>query len=287
MAETYREALARAFSLLQEAGLNPQIAEWLCLALTGYSKATWLLSLDEPIPLEQAEQLTSWLERVLKGEPYQYVLGRQDFYGREFLVNPAVLIPRPETELLVEQVLDKVKKLWPSGLLTGVDVGTGSGVIAITLDLEMRPRRLEMLAVDISPQALEVARANAEKHQARVTFLESDLLAELIRRQCKVDLLVSNPPYIPVEERDNLERQVVDFEPHLALFAEEKGLAVYRRLIQEARHVLKTPGLLAFEVGMGQAAAVAQLIKQHFPQATCEIKKDFRGIERMVLGLMS
>lgn len=309
MVETYRQALARAFSLLETSGINPQIAEWLCLHLTGYSKAKWLLSLDQPIPMEQARQLTSWLERVVSGEPYQYVIGRQDFFGREFIVNPAVLIPRPETELLVEQVLHKLEQIWPDSSLTGVDVGTGSGVIAITLDLEMNqredmspmpdqkadtyaqaslesPRRLEMLAVDISTYALAVAKENARKLQANVSFWQSDLLEILIEQERQVDFIVSNPPYIPLSERNQLERNVVDFEPHLALFAEENGLYFYQEITKQARVVLNSPGLLAFEVGMGQAQAVSALIQDTLPQARCEIKKDLSGIERIVLAII-
>lgn len=293
-ARTYRQALKGAFSLLEEADENRQLAEWLLSHLCQCSKTEWLEKLDEPIPREQVASLMSWLERILAGEPYQYVIGVHDFYGREFQVSPAVLIPRPETELLVEQVLHKLKEIWPERRgLTGVDVGTGSGVIAITLDLEANQQVesrqanepfLHMFAVDISADALQVAQANAARLASSVTFFQSDLLQTLLAREVKLDLIISNPPYIPYADREQLADNVVHYEPHIALFAEENGLYFYRQIIEQAPSLLQFPSLLAFEVGFGQAEAVISLIKQRFPQANCELKKDLRGIERIVLA---
>lgn len=282
---TYREALLRASSLLERADKNPKIAEWISLHLLQCTRMEWLEKLNRDIPVEHWQTLSQWVKRVAAGEPYQYIIGVQEFYGREFDVSPAVLIPRPETEVLVEQVLQKRNEVWPiDRKIKGVDIGTGSGAIAITLALE--GKNMEMLAVDISVEALEVARQNAEKHSASVSFLQSDILQTLSFSKQTVDLIVSNPPYITYAEKEQLDRNVVDYEPHLALFANEDGLYFYRQIIKQSVQVLRSPGVLAFEVGMGQAEFVASMIKQTYPQATCAIKKDLRGIDRIVLGMI-
>jgi release factor glutamine methyltransferase len=280
---TYREALLRASSLLQEAEINPKIAEWLLLHLIQVNRTEWMEYINSEIAFSQWEIYSAWFQRVITGEPYQYITGIEEFYGREFSVSPAVLIPRPETELLVDQVLHNRSTRWSTEeQISGVDVGTGSGAISVTLALECAS--LAMTAVDISREALRVAQANATKLQANVQFLRSDLLTALIEKKQKVDIIVSNPPYIPKEQKAELDRNVVDFEPHLALFATEDGLFFYREIIKQAVIVLNPKGMLAFEVGLGQADQVVDLIKQHFPQAECQVKKDLQGIQRMVFA---
>jgi release factor glutamine methyltransferase len=280
---TYREALLRASSLLQEAEINPKIAEWLLLHLIQVNRTEWMEYINSEIAFSQWEIYSAWFQRVITGEPYQYITGIEEFYGREFSVSPAVLIPRPETELLVDQVLHNRSTRWSTEeQISGVDVGTGSGAISVTLALECAS--LAMTAVDISREALRVAQANATKLQANVQFLHSDLLTALIEKKQKVDIIVSNPPYIPKEQKAELDRNVVDFEPHLALFATEDGLFFYREIIKQAVIVLNPKGMLAFEVGLGQADQVVDLIKQHFPQAECQVKKDLQGIQRMVFA---
>jgi release factor glutamine methyltransferase len=282
---TYREALLRASSLLQAAEINPKIADWLLLHLLQVNRTQWIEYINRAVPSSHWAKYSEWIQRVIAGEPYQYMTGVEEFYGREFSVSPAVLIPRPETELLVEQVLHFRNKLWSTEeQITGVDVGTGSGAIAVTLALECAS--LEMTAVDISGEALEVAQANTAKHKAKVQFIHSDLLTALIEGEQKVDVIVSNPPYIPTEQKAELDRNVVDFEPHLALFASEDGLFFYREIIKQAKDVLNPKGMLAFEVGLGQAEQVVALLTEHFPQAECQVKKDLHGVERMVLAFI-
>jgi release factor glutamine methyltransferase len=211
-----------------------------------------------------------YLDERLKGKPTQYITKRQEFYGREFMVSRDVLIPRPETELLVETVL----KLKPApGIL--IDIGTGSGAIAVTLSLELeRP----VVATDLSFEACAIARSNAIKLGARVQFLEADLFKPFA--DGIADIVVSNPPYIPFSDRASLQREVRDWEPSLALFGGPTGTAIYERLIPEAKRVLKPGGILALEIGFGQSEAVEELAagwvnRQFFP--------DLAGIPRVLV----
>ena len=211
-----------------------------------------------------------YLDERMKGKPTQYITKRQEFYGREFRVSRDVLIPRPETELLVETIV----KLNPQpGIL--IDIGTGSGAIAITLALELDRR---FIATDLSFAAIEVAKANAVRLGAQVDFLTTDLFRSIASESA--DIIVSNPPYVPLADRDSLQREVRDWEPSLALFGGASGLCVYQRLIPEARRVLKPGGLLALEIGAGQSETLSTLAPdwrnvQFFP--------DLAGIPRVML----
>jgi len=211
-----------------------------------------------------------YLDERIKGKPIQYITRRQEFFGREFRVTPDVLIPRPETELLVETVL----KLRPT-LGTFVDVGTGSGCIAVTLALE---RNVSGYAVDLSAKALLVARNNASAHGAEVRFVRGDLLSPFA--DGVFDVVVSNPPYVPLRDLTGMQREVRDWEPHLALFAGQSGMGVYERLAPEAWRVLKPGGLLAMELGFGQAEGVAALVRAW---KGVEILADFAGIPRVLV----
>jgi release factor glutamine methyltransferase len=216
----------------------------------------------------EGERFESLLQRRLAFEPMQYILGEQEFFGLLFEVTPDVLIPRPETEHLVEAVLRLKEK---SVIL---DVGTGSGAIAIALAYRLPESRVT--AVDISPAALGVARRNARRHGVdhRITFLESDLLASV---EAEFDVVVSNPPY--VAEIEVLEPQVDRYEPHSALYAGPTGLEIYQRLIPQARKHLRPGGWLLMEMGFGQSDAL-----QHLLRDWCRVSvlKDLQGIPRIV-----
>ena len=213
-----------------------------------------------------------YLNDRMKGKPTQYITGNQEFYGRDFRVNPAVLIPRPETEHLVEAVLTALQN--PARIL---DVGTGSGAIAITLALEAA--RHTVFATDISPKALEVATQNAFTRRANVRFLNADLLTAIADHS--LDAVVSNPPYVPDADAPTMQREVRDWEPHLALFAGQTGLDIYRHLIPEAARVLKPGGLLALEFGFGQSEALTALTATW---QNVQIKPDLAGIPRVLLA---
>jgi release factor glutamine methyltransferase len=200
------------------------------------------------------------------GKPTQYITKKQEFYGREFYVSPDVLIPRPETELLVEAVLKRRHR----GL--AIDVGTGSGAIAVTLALESE---LEVIAIDISAGALTIA---GKRGLSRVSLLQGDLLAAIADQS--IDVVISNPPYVAETERATLQPEVRDWEPPIALFAGTDGLAIYRRLIPDAHRVLKPGGLLALEIGFGQAGAVSALCAGF---ENLSVLPDLAGIPRVIV----
>ena len=208
-----------------------------------------------------------YLFERIKGKPTQYITRRQEFYGRDFTVSPHVLIPRPETELLVEAALTLEGRI--------VDVGTGSGAIAITLSLEKRQR---ILATDISAQALEIAAGNARALDANVDFLQGDLLNAIASRS--IDAVVSNPPYISNNDLAEMQREVRDHEPHLALFAGPTGTEIYRRLIAEAARALKPGGNLLLELGYDSQAAVRAMLDESWTEIT--VTNDLAGIPRIL-----
>ncbi len=213
-----------------------------------------------------------YLNERLKGKPTQYITHRQEFFGRDFYVDERVLIPRPETEHLVEAALAYLKT-HPGGRV--LDVGTGSGAIAVSLAVEIERF---VIASDISYKALEVARRNAERHQAAVEFVQADLLEAVAPRS--VDLLVSNPPYIPAAETAEMQREVRDWEPHLALFGGADGLAVYRRLICAAETVVKPGGRLVMELGYSSLSGVAALLENCWGDV--QVTDDLAGWPRVV-----
>jgi release factor glutamine methyltransferase len=220
-------------------------------------------------------KLREMVRRRVAGEPLQYITGEVEFCGLKFQVDKRVLIPRPETELLVETVVGRnPRKI--------VDVGTGSGCIAIALAKKLP--EAEISALDISPEALEVARGNASLHQIEknIRFLESDLL-EALSGSFVVDTIVSNPPYIADRELAKLPKEVRDFEPVRALAAGEDGLKVIQRLVMDARRILSPSGFIALEIGAGQRAAVEEIFGQQ-GYVVVEVVKDLQGHERVIVA---
>jgi len=210
------------------------------------------------------------IEERAAGKPIQYLTGRQEFFGREFIVTPDVLIPRPETEHVVELALE----LAPARCDV-VDVGCGSGAIAVTLSLEMgRP----VWATDISPAALAVAAENARRLGARVCLLACDLVSALA--SASMDLVVCNPPYVPEEEAAGLQREVRDYEPRLALIGGPGGLAIYRRLIADVGRVLRPGGWLVLELGYRVLDAVRAMLEAGWNQI--QVRPDLAGWPRVL-----
>ena len=235
----------------------------------------WLMThQDAELTAEQAAKFEGWVARRALQEPVQYILGETEFYGLTLRVTPDVLIPRPETEHLVEAALARVR---PDAVVRICDVGTGSGAIAVAL-AHVLPSA-EVTALDISEAALEVAKENAARHgvAGRVRFVPSDLLSAV--RSERFDLVVSNPPY--VRNNEVLEVQVREFEPGLALFAGPTGLEVYERLIPEARSALVPGGWLLMEIGHGQRDALADLL-QDWDEV--EFVADLQGIPRVAIA---
>ncbi len=214
-----------------------------------------------------------------KGSPLGHVLGFEWFYGYRFHVGPDVLIPRPETEELVANVLAAYDEYFSSAEnVTAADIGTGSGAIAISIKKE--EKNIHMMATDISERAVAVAKQNAEENDAVVGFMVGDMLQPLIDRNLKVDILISNPPYIPQEEE--MEHSVVDYEPHVALFGGEDGLKFYRIIFENASKVLKERAVMAFEMGYNQKEALSAEARKYFPDAKIEVLKDMSGKNRML-----
>ena len=225
---------------------------------------------------ESARYEAALLERS-RGKPSQYITGHQEFWGLDLIVSPAVCIPRPETEHVIETVLELVRESEPGAPLRIVDVGTGSGCIALALARELP--RAEVHAVDISVAALEIARANASRLElaGRISFYESDMLAAL--PEAKYDFVVSNPPYVGEAEPEKVQREVREFEPRVAVFAGEKGLEAYERLIPQARQCLKPGGWLVVEIGYSIEEAVRALLSGW---REVRVTQDLQGIPRVV-----
>ncbi len=232
-------------------------AELLLLDTLRLTRAQFLADPNRELISAELALYLEAIARRSRNEPIQYITGHQEFYGLRLRVTPAVLIPRPETEHLVEAVLERLP---PDSPATIADIGTGSGAIAIALAAHLP--HAQITALDISPEALAVARSNAETHNVsdRIRFLESDLLNALQPGE-SFDAIVSNPPYVASADDATLHPEVRDHEPTSALFAGEDGLDIYRRLIPQAKAHLKPNGLLALEIGQGQRESLATLLK--------------------------
>ena len=255
-------------------------AELLFRGVSGWSRAAILSGGPESVPAAIITAFEAAVARREAREPVQYILGRAAFWRDEFVVNQAVLIPRPETELLVEAVALRLRAHQNPAVL---DVGTGSGCIALSLLRELD--RAQAVAVDVSAEALSVARQNAERLglESRVEFRRSDWFSSIPPNE-RFDAIVSNPPYVARADEASLQDDVRKFEPALALFAEDDDdLSSYRRIVVGAAERLKGNGFAAFEVGMGQAQRVGSLVSAS-GLGSLEILEDLAGIPRVVIG---
>lgn len=271
------EILPLGIEALKEAGIqDAEIDAFLLFeAVTGIRKTEFLLYPNKEIAEPLVDRYLELLQRRKQHEPCQYIIGSCGFYGLDFLVNENVLIPRQDTEILVE------KALQAAGENAGVlDLCTGSGAIAVAMKA-VRPD-LSVLAADISEDALAVARQNAERNFCEISFIQSDLFSG-IDPEKRFDLIVSNPPYVSEEEYETLMPEVKDFEPALALKAGSDGLDIYWRLVAEAPSHLKPGGALAVEIGCSQGDAVSQLFRKAGFSA-CKVFKDYAGLDRVVFG---
>src|SRR5690606_23833758 len=272
------EALNWASSFLREKGREEGAAEIILRHVLGVSRAELFARMRDPLAEVDERRFKEMVLEHAKGKPVQYILGFEEIYGRAFTVNRSVRIPRPETEELVQSVLNRLDGDSP---LDVVDVGTGSGIIAVTLKLE-RPM-WHVTAIDISKEALQTAEGNAKALGAEVDFVQGDFLQPFIGEK-RFDCVVSNPPYIGLKEIPEIDPLVKDHEPDLALFSGDDGLDSYRAIIRQLPYVLKAKALVAFEIGESQGRSVQKLLKNTFPNARVEVVQDINGKDRMVLA---
>jgi release factor glutamine methyltransferase len=277
---TIREALRSAAERLELHHVsNARLTAELVLAHVLSVEREYLYAHDDRVLSEQELQmLEDQLYERISGVPLQYIVGRQEFYGRYFRVNPAVLIPRPETEYIIDAVLElQGARGLPPRPLSIIDVGTGSGCIAVTLALELPGTNV--FAGDVSFEALLVARENAATLGAPVRFVCMDVLDAL---QTRFDFIVSNPPYVRRGELSRLQREVREHEPHVALFSPEDELAIYRRLVVGAEEMLNSGGHIIMEVGIGMDERVLSLFGPRWD--ALPTKTDLQGIPRTVIA---
>jgi len=282
---TIQQALKQGTHILTQAGqmytsLDAQVL--LCHTLQVERSILYAYPERELTP-EQEQQFLTLIERRSRGEPVAYLIGHIEFYGLDFLVDQRVLIPRPETELLVEATLDVSRQMLEAGHIPIVaDIGTGSGIIPVTLAV-MQPHLPYLYASDISTGALEVAYLNCQRHHVehRVHLLHGDLLAPFPE---PIDILTANLPYIGIEEMDELTPDVRAYEPHLALFSGPLGLDLLARFFTELRHSKKLAkgAVLFLEIGYRQPEPLTSMVQEIWPQATIAITKDYAGWDRVL-----
>lgn len=276
------EALKRASSFLLENGREEGAARILLQHELGLSYSGLIAAMRDEITEAQFARFWATVEQHAKGIPVQHLTGSEEFYGRNFLVNPNVLIPRPETEELIEETLQLIERHFSKKELTIADIGTGSGIIAITMKCELPGAHVT--ATDISQPALETAALNAERLHADIDFRLGDLTEPIKGR--KWDVILSNPPYIGYAEAPSLSDSVRDFEPHSALFADQEGLALYEKMAEQFPELINKPGIIGFEIGYQQGAAVEKMLKSAFPGALVYIKEDINKNDRMVFAII-
>ena len=276
---TYNQLIHSYRTLFSEKGLPPETVKAFLFELCNDHKINLYLDIDKETDPAVQTDFDSGIVRLLEGEPLNYVLGYSYFYGYKFIVNPDVLIPRPETEELVGVILSQYDEYFNGKKIRVCDVGTGSGAIAIALKKE--EDNLDVYASDISEKALAVAEKNALNTDCRITFFQGSMLEPYIENGIKVSILVSNPPYIKTTE--TIESSVYDYEPHVALFGGDDGLKFYREIFEKADQILEKESLLFFEMGYDLKDALTSLAKTYFPVSEIKVFKDINNKDRMLM----
>ena len=270
--------LAQLFSDFEEElirqGEEAESLSFVYRSLKNLSFTDFVFALQQEVTEEEEVFVKGIFQQLAAHKPAQYIIGQADFYGMQLKVDERVLIPRPETEELVELILAEN----PETNLSVLDIGTGSGAIALAL-AKNRPD-LSVTAADISQDALDVASENAKNQNLQIFLKKSDCFTEISE---KYDIIVSNPPYISREDESEVGLNVLYSEPHLALFADEDGLAIYRRIAEDAKDYLKDGGKIYLEIGYKQGQSVPDLYRKHFPEKRVRTLKDQFGQDRMVV----
>ena len=276
---TYNQLIHEYRKQFKEKALPVETVKAFLFELCNEYNVNLYLELDNEVKEEILDKFNKGIKRIMNNEPMNYVLGYSYFYGYKFIVNKDVLIPRVETEELVALILSQYDEYYKNKRINLCDVGTGSGAIAISLKKE--EDNLNVYASDISIEALNVAKENAKLNNCDITFLSGSLLEPYIENSIKVDILVSNPPYIKTSE--TIESSVYDYEPHIALFGGDDGLKYYRDILSDAHKILAENGLIFFEMGYDQKDSLTALAKNYYPDSEIKVFKDINNKNRMFM----
>ena len=271
-----RQAITKACLLLRRQGKEESLARFLLMYMLDESSQLFSNKLSEQLSQENEEKYFSLIEKHIREDvPLSHLVGFEYFYDRKFKVTKDVLSPRMETEELIYRVVEYVKSTKKNNLKI-LDLCTGSGIIAITLKKELSQFSIDVVASDISEEAIKVAKENAQVHEATIKFIQSDIFDNIAD---KFDIIVSNPPYIDRKDEVTMQDNVLKYDPHLALFAEEEGMYFYRKIIEQANDYLNENGVIFFEIGYDQKDKIIKLADLNGYSA--EVYKDINGRDRM------
>lgn len=271
-----RQAITKACLLLRRQGKEESLARFLLMYILDESPQLFSNSLSEQISKENEDKYFSLIEKHIKEDvPLSHLVGFEYFYDRKYKVTKDVLSPRMETEELIYKVIEYVKASNKNKFKI-LDLCTGSGIIAITLKKELDQVSVDVIASDISEEAIEVAKENAQSHNATIKFIKSDIFNDI---DDKFDIIVSNPPYIDRKDEVTMQDNVLKYDPHLALFAEEEGMYFYRKIIEQANDYLNENGVMFFEIGYDQKDKIIKLADMN--GYSVEVYKDINGQDRM------
>ena len=273
-----RQAITRACLLLRRQGKEESLARFLLMYILDENSQQFTNNISEQLLKEKEELYFSLIDKhIEKNVPLSHLAGFEYFYDRKFKVTKDVLSPRMETEELIYKVIEYIKSINKNNIKI-LDLCTGSGIIGITLRKELEFKSLEVVASDISEEALKVAKENAIMNEAEVKFIQSDIFENINE---KFDIIVSNPPYIAYSDKITMEDNVLNYDPHLALFAEEDGMYFYREIVENAKKYLEEDGLVFFEIGYNQREKILKLANENGFKA--EVYKDINGRDRMAI----
>ena len=260
---------------------SPRVnAELLLADILGCKRLELYLIFDKPLSDDEILKYRMFIKRRGNFEPLQYILGKVEFYGLDFFVNPSVLIPRPETEILIETILKNLSRDKEQMIL---DIGCGSGIISITLAVNLE--KAVIIATDINDQALKLAKQNSVMHNVsnKINFIQHNILTEGLNDLPTFDIIVSNPPYVSKENYSSLQKEIIQFEPRIAVTDENDGYTFYKVITEKAFSKLKGNGRLIFEIAQGQSEAVRKIMEQN-NFINIKVIKDFQNIDRVVYG---
>ena len=273
-----RQAITRACLLLRRQGKEESLARFLLMYILDENSQQFTNNISEQLSKEKEELYFSLIDKhIEKNMPLSHLAGFEYFYDRKFKVTKDVLSPRMETEELIYKVIEYIKSINKNNIKI-LDLCTGSGIIGITLRKELESKSIEVVASDISEEALKVAKENAIMNEAEVKFIQSDIFENINE---KFDIIVSNPPYIAYNDKVTMEENVLNYDPHLALFAEEDGMYFYREIVENSKEYLNKDGMIFFEIGYDQREKILKLANEN--EFKAEVYKDINGRDRMAI----